>query len=52
MLFIKNCSGDESEIMFEEVLKQGYETASQVIVKAYKKIAQRNKQLIILAKVI
>ncbi|XP_057342093.1 DNA-directed RNA polymerase III subunit RPC3 [Microplitis mediator] len=44
MLFIKNCSGDESEIMFEEVLKQGYETASQVIVKAYKKIAQVSEE--------
>ncbi|KAG8039820.1 hypothetical protein G9C98_000549 [Cotesia typhae] len=40
MLFIKKCSGDESEIMFEEVLKHGYETASQVIIRAYEKISK------------
>ncbi|CAD6237379.1 GSCOCG00002279001-RA-CDS [Cotesia congregata] len=43
MLFIKKCSGDESEIMFEEVLKNGYETASQVIIRAYEKISKVNK---------
>ncbi|XP_015118884.1 DNA-directed RNA polymerase III subunit RPC3 [Diachasma alloeum] len=41
MFFVKKCCGDEGEIMLEEILKQGYDTASQVIVKAYTKMLQR-----------
>ncbi|KAL2746845.1 DNA-directed RNA polymerase III subunit RPC3 [Vespula maculifrons] len=38
MFFVKNVCGDESEIMLEEVLKNGSLTASQTIINAYKKI--------------
>ncbi|XP_034934024.1 DNA-directed RNA polymerase III subunit RPC3 [Chelonus insularis] len=44
MFFIKKCSGDECEIIFEEILKQGNETASQVIIKTYQKIAQVSQE--------
>lgn len=40
MLFVKDCSGDESEVMFEEVLKRGYETASRVIAKSHSRFDQ------------
>ncbi|XP_011694091.1 PREDICTED: DNA-directed RNA polymerase III subunit RPC3 [Wasmannia auropunctata] len=38
MLFAKTYCGDEGEIMLEEVLKQGFITASEVIMKTYKRI--------------
>lgn len=40
MYFVENCCGNEAEMMLEEVLKNGYETASQIIVKTYKKLEQ------------
>ncbi|EGI65510.1 PREDICTED: DNA-directed RNA polymerase III subunit RPC3 [Acromyrmex echinatior] len=40
ILFAKTYCGDEGEIMFEEVLKNGYITASEVIIKTYKRIEQ------------
>lgn len=38
MLFAKTYCEDEGEIMLEEVLKHGYITASEVIIKTYKRI--------------
>ena len=45
MYFVKCFCGDEAEMMLEEILKNGYETASQVMVKIYQKLEQfpRNK---------
>ena len=40
MFFVKTICGDESEMMLEEVLKHGYITASDLIVKTYKRIEQ------------
>lgn len=40
MLFTKTYCGDEGEIMLEEVLKHGYITASEVIIKTYKRIEE------------
>ncbi|KYN20584.1 PREDICTED: DNA-directed RNA polymerase III subunit RPC3 isoform X2 [Trachymyrmex cornetzi] len=40
ILFAKTYCGDDGEIMFEEVLKNGYITASEVIIKTYKRIEQ------------
>lgn len=40
MFFVKTMCGDESEMIFEEVLMNGYITASEVITKTYKKIEQ------------
>ncbi|OXU26186.1 hypothetical protein TSAR_007003 [Trichomalopsis sarcophagae] len=40
MYFVENCCGNEAEMMLEEVLKNGYDTASQIIVKTYKKLEQ------------
>ncbi|XP_018307693.1 DNA-directed RNA polymerase III subunit RPC3 [Mycetomoellerius zeteki] len=40
ILFAKTYCGDEGEIMFEEILKSGYITASEVIIKTYKRIEQ------------
>ncbi|XP_072759194.1 DNA-directed RNA polymerase III subunit RPC3 isoform X1 [Anoplolepis gracilipes] len=40
ILFAKTYCGDEGEIMFEEVLKHGYITASEVIIKTYKRIEE------------
>ncbi|XP_012531114.1 DNA-directed RNA polymerase III subunit RPC3 [Monomorium pharaonis] len=40
ILFAKTHCGDEGEIMMEEVLKHGYITASEVIIKTYKRIEQ------------
>lgn len=37
MFFVKDNCGDESEMLFEEILKHGYETASNVIIKIYKR---------------
>lgn len=37
IFFVKDNCGDESEMMFEEILKHGYETASHVIIKIYKR---------------
>ncbi|XP_011873088.1 PREDICTED: DNA-directed RNA polymerase III subunit RPC3 isoform X2 [Vollenhovia emeryi] len=39
-LFVKTMCGDEGEIMLEEVLKHGYITASELIIKTYKRIEQ------------
>ncbi|XP_033216111.1 DNA-directed RNA polymerase III subunit RPC3 isoform X2 [Belonocnema kinseyi] len=41
MFFVKTNCGDEAEMMFEEILKHGYETASQVIITTYKKLKSR-----------
>jgi len=38
VFFAKTYCGDEGEIMLEEVLKHGYITASEVIIKTYKRI--------------
>lgn len=40
MFFVKTVCGDECEMMLEAVLKHGSLTASEVIVKAYKRIEQ------------
>lgn len=40
MFFVKTVCGDEAEMMLEEVLKNGYITASEVIMKVYKRIEQ------------
>ena len=41
MFFVKNTCGDEAEMMFEEILKEGYDTASHVIITTYKKLKSR-----------
>ncbi|XP_011298879.1 DNA-directed RNA polymerase III subunit RPC3 isoform X2 [Fopius arisanus] len=41
MLYIKNCCGDEGEMILEEILKQGFDSASHVIVKTYLKLVQK-----------
>ncbi|XP_003703384.3 RNA polymerase III subunit C [Megachile rotundata] len=45
MFFVKTVCGDESEMMLEEVLKCGYITASDLIIKTYKKIEQSPSEL-------
>lgn len=40
MFFVKTVCGDEAEMMLEEVLKHGYITASEVIVRTYKRMQQ------------
>ncbi|EFN64824.1 DNA-directed RNA polymerase III subunit RPC3 [Camponotus floridanus] len=40
MLFAKTYCRDEGEIMLEEVLKHGYITASEVIIKTYKRLEE------------
>lgn len=40
MLFAKTYCGDEGEIILEEVLKHGYITASEVLIKTYKRIEE------------
>ncbi|KAI4488786.1 hypothetical protein M0802_011296 [Mischocyttarus mexicanus] len=40
MFFIKTICGDDAEKMLEEVLKNGYLTASQIIINVYKKLQQ------------
>ncbi|KOC66231.1 DNA-directed RNA polymerase III subunit RPC3 [Habropoda laboriosa] len=45
MFFVKTVCGDESEMMLEEVLKHGYMTASELIVKTYKRIEQSPSDL-------
>ncbi|XP_058789245.1 DNA-directed RNA polymerase III subunit RPC3 [Phymastichus coffea] len=40
MWFVKTNCGDEAEMMLEEVLKNGYETASKIIVKTYQRLEQ------------
>jgi hypothetical protein len=40
MYFVKTFCGDEAEMMLEEVLKNGYERASQIIVKTYQRLQQ------------
>lgn len=45
MFFVKNVCGDESEIMLEEVLKNGSLPASQIIINAYKKIQQSSSNM-------
>lgn len=40
MYFVKTFCGDEAEMMLEEILKNGYETASQLIVKTYQRLEQ------------
>ncbi|KAL0125937.1 hypothetical protein PUN28_004784 [Cardiocondyla obscurior] len=43
MLFAKTYCGDESEIMLEEVLKHGYISASELIIKTHKRLEQTPK---------
>ncbi|CAL7945226.1 unnamed protein product [Xylocopa violacea] len=45
MFFVKTVCGDEAEMMLEEVLKNGYITASEVIIKTYKRIEQSPSDL-------
>lgn len=40
MFFVKTNCGNEAEMMLEQVLKNGYITASEVIIKTYKRIEQ------------
>ncbi|XP_046748019.1 DNA-directed RNA polymerase III subunit RPC3 [Diprion similis] len=40
MFFVKSLLGDEAEIMLEELLRRGYETASKIIVKTYQRLKQ------------
>lgn len=40
MFLVKTTCGDVGEMMLEEVLKHGYITASDLIVKTYKRIEQ------------
>ncbi|OAD61408.1 DNA-directed RNA polymerase III subunit RPC3 [Eufriesea mexicana] len=44
MFFVKTVCGDECEMMLEEVLKHGCMTASEVIVKVYKRIEQSSSE--------
>ncbi|CAK9804650.1 DNA-directed RNA polymerase III subunit RPC3 [Anthophora plagiata] len=45
IFFVKTVCGDESEMMLEEVLKHGYLTASDLIMRTYKKIEQSPSDL-------
>lgn len=45
MFFVKTVCGDEAEMMLEEVLKNGYITASELIIKTYKRIEQSPSEL-------
>lgn len=40
MFFVKTNCGNEAEMMLEQVLKNGYITASEVIIKTYKRMEQ------------
>ncbi|XP_033327715.2 RNA polymerase III subunit C isoform X1 [Megalopta genalis] len=40
MFFTKTVCGDEAEMMLEEVLKNGYITASEILVRTYRRIEQ------------
>ncbi|XP_043269175.1 DNA-directed RNA polymerase III subunit RPC3 isoform X2 [Venturia canescens] len=42
MFFVKTCCGDEAEMMFEEILRNGYETASELIMRTYKRLEHVN----------
>ncbi|KAF7992573.1 hypothetical protein HCN44_004917 [Aphidius gifuensis] len=41
---VKSNTGDEAEIMLEEILKQGYELASKVIIKTHERIFVRTNE--------
>ncbi|XP_043256032.1 DNA-directed RNA polymerase III subunit RPC3 [Colletes gigas] len=45
MFFVKTICGDEAEMMLEEVLKHGYITASELIMKTYKRIERSPSEL-------
>lgn len=45
MFFVKTVCEDQAEMMLEEVLKAGYITASDVIVKTYKRIEQSSSDI-------
>ncbi|XP_076639029.1 RNA polymerase III subunit C isoform X2 [Colletes latitarsis] len=45
MFFVKTVCGDEAEMMLEEVLKNGYITASELIMKTYKRIERSPSEL-------
>ncbi|XP_053975450.1 DNA-directed RNA polymerase III subunit RPC3 [Hylaeus anthracinus] len=40
MFFVKTVCGDQAEMMFEEVLKHGYISASELIIKTYGRIEE------------
>lgn len=40
MFWVKSHCGDVAEMILEEILKQGYDTASQVIIKTFKKLEE------------
>ncbi|XP_015598717.1 DNA-directed RNA polymerase III subunit RPC3 isoform X2 [Cephus cinctus] len=44
MFFAKKFCGDEAEMMLEEVLKRGYETASQIIIKTFHRLEQHRSE--------
>ncbi|EZA46881.1 hypothetical protein DMN91_004693 [Ooceraea biroi] len=44
MFFTKTYCGDEGEIMLEEILKHGYLTASEVIIKTYKRVEKASNK--------
>ncbi|KAH0945295.1 hypothetical protein HN011_001858 [Eciton burchellii] len=44
MFFAKTYCGDEAEILLEEVLKHGYITATEVIIKTFKRITQTSSK--------
>lgn len=46
MHLVKLNSGDDAEMMLEEILKQGYELASQIIIKTHQRILEKSKQRI------
>ncbi|XP_012279984.1 DNA-directed RNA polymerase III subunit RPC3 isoform X2 [Orussus abietinus] len=47
MFMAKKFCGNEAEMMLEEVLKQGYETGSQIIIKTYQKLLQTSSEQLV-----
>ena len=43
MFFVKNCCALEGQMILEEVLRHGYNTASEIIMKVYKQLEQSNR---------
>lgn len=46
MYLVKSLHGDEAEMMLEELLRQGFETASKIIVKTFQKLQQLSGKLL------
>lgn len=44
MLFVKTCCGDEGEMILEEILRHGYDTASKVIIRTYHRLKQASRK--------